>query len=362
MTNPTKQRLTGIDVARAVAIFGMIIVNFKIVLGAEGANWLVALAGIFDGKASATFVVLAGMGLAFSTRKALENKHSQALQATKVKIFKRALFLFVVGCSYIPIWPADILHFYGIYMLITLLFIGANNRTVLVAAVACIFIYPALMLFWNYEAGWNFETLHYHGFWTPNGFARNLFFNGFHPVIPWTAFMLFGYWLGRQNLHNTNYVKRTFFISSGLFLAIQLLSFVLIGLLAGGDTKAAEELQLILGTGPMPPLPLYMLNGIAIATATIAACLLIASRFEHATITQAFNKTGQLSLSFYVAHVIIGMGLMELIDAAGMGNYPLEFSVLYALAFSVACVVFAWFWTQRFKQGPLEYVMRKVTG
>ena len=54
------------------------------------------------------------------------------------------------------------------------------------------------MPFWNYEIGWNFETLEYQGFWTINGFIRNLFFNGFHPVIPWTSFMLFGYWFGKK--------------------------------------------------------------------------------------------------------------------------------------------------------------------
>ena len=60
-----KKRVIGYDLARALAIFGMVIVNFKIVMGAEqnGPEWLVGLVGLLDGRAAATFVVLAGAGI-----------------------------------------------------------------------------------------------------------------------------------------------------------------------------------------------------------------------------------------------------------------------------------------------------------
>ena len=66
-----KNRIIGYDVARALAIFGMVIVNFKIVMGAEqnGPAWLIHLAGLLDGRAAATFVVLAGVGLSLLSRK-----------------------------------------------------------------------------------------------------------------------------------------------------------------------------------------------------------------------------------------------------------------------------------------------------
>ena len=49
----------------------MVIVNFKIVMGAEqnGPGWLVALVGLLDGRAAATFVVLAGAGLSLMSHK-----------------------------------------------------------------------------------------------------------------------------------------------------------------------------------------------------------------------------------------------------------------------------------------------------
>ena len=55
-----KQRLVGYDLARAIAIFGMVIVNFKIVMHAAEdtqAGWI-KLFNSIDGRASALFVIL----------------------------------------------------------------------------------------------------------------------------------------------------------------------------------------------------------------------------------------------------------------------------------------------------------------
>ena len=356
-----KKRIIGIDVARALAIIGMIIVNFKIVLGENGLNWMKSVVKIFDGKAAATFVVLAGVGLALMTNSAIKNNDQAKLKIARIRIIKRALFLFIVGISYIAIWPADILHFYGIYMAVTIVLLTSSKRTILISAISLIVTFPILMVFWSYEAGWNFDTLDYQGFWTLKGFMRNLFFNGFHPVIPWTAFMLFGYWFGKQDLHNDKFVKKTFWISTIIFITIQVLSYGIILFLSEGNQETAKALTEILGTNPMPPLPIYMFNGISVAFAVISACIIIAKKFENSFIIDALNKTGQLALTFYVAHVIFGMGTIEAINPSKMGNYAVEFSVTYALFFSLFCVIFAVIWRKHKKYGPLEWVMRKVT-
>lgn len=356
-----KKRIIGIDVARALAVIGMIIVNFKVVFGEKGLNWVESLVSIFDGKAAATFVILAGVGLALMTNSAIKNNDRAKLKIAQIRIIKRALFLFVVGISYIVIWPADILHFYGVYMAITIVLLTSKEKNILISAIVLIVLFPLLMTLWNYETGWNFETLDYQDFWTLKGFIRNLFYNGFHPVIPWTSFMLFGYWFGKQDLHNDKFVKKTFWISSIVFISIQVLSFISISLLSEGNQEVAKELTEIIGTNPMPPLPIYMLNGIAVAFSIISACIIIAKRFESSFIIDALNKTGQLALTFYVAHVIIGMGIIETIDPNKIGNYSIEFSVIYALVFSVFCIIFAVIWRKHKEYGPLEWIMRKIT-
>ena len=355
------KRILGIDVARALAVIGMIIVNFKIVLGENGQNWLKSFAHLFDGKAAATFVVLAGIGLALMTNSAVKNQNEEKLKIARKRIVRRAIFLFVVGLSYIWVWSADILHFYGIYMLLTILFITKKPKQILIGAIILILIYPLLFLFWNYETGWNFTILEYTDFWTIKGFLRNLFFNGFHPVVPWTAFMLVGLWFGRQDLNNGKFIKRTFLISASAFTLIQFISLTSIHMISKGSSKAIENLTPILGTDPMPPMPIYMLNGISIALVVISACILIAKRFENIKIIESLNKTGHLALTFYVAHVIIGMGVVEEIDPSKLGNYSIEFSIIYSLIFSLLCILFAVIWLKYKKSGPLEWVMRKMT-
>jgi uncharacterized protein len=356
-----KKRIIGIDVARALAVIGMIIVNFKVVFGENGQSWVKSFAGIFDGKAAATFVVLAGVGIALMTNSAIKNDDKTKLKIARIRIMKRAIFLFFIGISYITIWPADILHFYGIYMAIIMVVLTCKERTIIILGICTILAYPILMTFLNYGAGWDFDTLDYHSFWTFKGFIRNLFFNGFHPVMPWVAFMLFGYWFGKQDLHNDKFVKKTFWMSTIIFISIQVVSYLTISTLSEGNQEAVLELTEIFGTKPMPPLPIYMFNGIAISFAIISGCILISKKFENSFIIDALNKTGQLALTFYVAHVIIGMGIIEVINPSKIGNYSIEFSVGCAIIFSLLCILFAIIWIKHKKYGPLEWAMRKIT-
>ncbi|PIE51000.1 MAG: hypothetical protein CSA38_00585 [Flavobacteriales bacterium] len=355
------KRITGIDVARALAVFGMIVVNFKVVLGENGLSWVKSFASIFEGKAAATFVVLAGIGLALMTNSAIKNNDKIKLKRIRRKILKRALFLFIIGLSYIAIWPADILHFYGVYMAVVVLLLTHNEKTIIISAISLIVVYPILMTFWDYETGWNFVTLDYQDFWTIRGFIRNLFYNGFHPVIPWTAFMLVGYWFGKQDLHHDKFIKKTFWVSLITFILIQSISYLAITFLAEGNQETVKELTEMIGTNPMPPLPVYMFNGISVAFLIISACILVAKRFQGNFIIDTLTKTGQLALTFYVAHVIIGMGIIDIINPNKMGNYSIEFSMIYALVFSVLCVLFALIWRKYKKSGPLEWIMRKIT-
>ncbi|MTI86908.1 MAG: DUF418 domain-containing protein [Balneolaceae bacterium] len=355
-----KKRIIGIDMARALAIVGMVIVNFKIAFGDSGNSWLQLFVHLFEGKAAATFVVLAGVGLSLMTKSAIRNQDHKKLKTARIRIIKRAIFLFVIGLSYMPIWPADILHFYGIYMLVALVLINQSSKILWGTIAAFILAFPVLLMFFDYEAGWNFTTFDYAGFWTIDGFSRNLFFNGFHPVFPWTAFMLFGVWYGRQDLYDDTFVKKSFRISLVIFIAIQLFSFGSIRLFSAADPASLQDLKYILGTSPMPPLPLYMLNGISISVTVISACILFARKFGENIIVIALTETGKLAFTFYVAHVVIGMGVVDELFSKPLGSYSITFSVIFALAFSLACILFAVVWTKYRKMGPLEWLMRKI--
>ncbi|MGH1334651.1 MAG: DUF418 domain-containing protein [Aureispira sp.] len=352
-------RIIGLDIARAIAVFGMVIVNFKMVLGSQGQGASKAWMSLLDGKFAALFVILAGVGLALMTRKALQQDTIPLWRKAQIKIAKRALFLFVFGLLYWWIWPADILHFYGLYMLLTLLLLRQSTRRLLGASLGIMFLFPLLLLVFNYEAGWNFATLDYIDFWTVEGFLRNLFFNGFHPVIPWAGFMFFGLWLGRQPLEQKAWLKKAGTWSLGIFIALQAFSY---GLPLLFSEAAQEGLNLWLGTAPMPPMPFYLLSGAASSTALITACILWGQASPSSFFLRLLVQTGQLALTLYMAHILLGIVVIETCFDTPLGSYFWHFSLIAALLFNLLSVFFANLWLHFFSSGPFEALMRRICG
>lgn len=362
-------RIKGYDLARALAIFGMVAVNFKVVMGAggwgaearPGPEWLQFLTGLLEGRAAATFVVLAGVGVALGTRRAVASGDPRALSAARKTLWKRAAFLFFGGLLFATVWEADILHFYGWYIGVGALLIAFPSRALLAAAALLVVAFPMLLTAFSYEAEWNVDTLTYERFWTPAGQARHLFFNGFHPVVPWIAFLLFGMWLGRQDVLDPAVRRRLFIGGAAVALTIEIVSAALVAQLTrGASAEDAEVVVALLGSEALPPMPFYMLAAGGTATALIMLAVGFAQRFPGAPGTRALVAAGQLALTIYVAHVLIGMGALSAVGR--LENQSLPFAVAASAAFYAIAVAFAVLWRKRFDRGPLEWVMRKWSG
>jgi len=72
-----------------------------------------------------------------------------------------------------------------------------------------------------------------------------------------------------------------------------------------------------------------------------------------------FLPAGRMTLTLYIAHILLGMGTLE-----AMGWLQGQGLVQVAVAASVYCIVailFAWCWTRYVSQGPLEWLMRRIT-
>ena len=356
------ERIFGYDVARAFAIFGMTLVNYKVVMTADGSGpgWLAFATGLFEGRAAAVFVVLAGVGLSLASRRERQSGDSEALFNARKTLWKRAAFLFVVGMLYLPIYLGDILHFYGIYITIGALALSASGRWLWGVVAAFVIAFSVLILGFNYEAEWDFTTLEYEGLWTPLGMLRNLFFNGLHPVIPWTAFLLAGMWLGRQDMSDSSVSKRVFLMGAGVALFAEFLSAVLIETLtARASADSVEAIRAVFGTEMLPPVPLYMLAAGGTAFAVIAMCIMLSQRFVHLRLHRALVATGQLSLTLYVAHVVLGMSILDIFGR--LENQSLEFAVTSAVVFFALAVAYSDKWRKHFDRGPLEWAMRRLT-
>ncbi len=359
-----KKRIVGYDLARALAVFGMVAVNFKVVLGAgkNGPGWLVTAAGWLDGRAAATFVVLAGVGLSLLSRTAYERYlrgDGEPLMRDRRTLLKRALFLFVVGSLYTSIWPADILHFYGVYIAVAAFLLATPTRRLWSYAGVLVLAFAVMLVTLDYERGWDWSTLSYAGLWSPAGMIRHLFFNGFHPVVPWLAFLLVGMALGRLEMNSPATRRRVLAWGLGVAAVAELLSWSLIRSLSAASPADHGVIVAVFGTEPMPPVPLYMLAGTGTACAVIAACVALGERHGDRGWLRPWVATGQLALTLYVAHVVLGMGTLQWIGR--LENQTLAFALLAAALFCLLGVVFAHLWRQRFQRGPLEAIMRALT-
>jgi len=147
-------RLEGLDLARYVAFVGMVVVNFKIAMKAEeGEGLLNLLTTALEGRAAATFVVLAGVGLGLAGLKRLD----QTISVT----IKRAMFLLAIGLLNMTIFDADILHYYAFYFLFGGLLLPLGSRALFGGLVGLNIAFTIMILTLNYDAGWNWDSQSY---------------------------------------------------------------------------------------------------------------------------------------------------------------------------------------------------------
>jgi uncharacterized membrane protein YeiB len=353
------QRIPGIDLARALAIFGMVLVNFKTVMAADhfSPSWLVWLSGHLDGRAGALFVMLAGLGVSLQTAHARSSWHTNEIDKARRRILRRALFLFIVGLLFASLWPADILHFYALYFALAAFLFMTPNRSLWLASLAVVLIAVIQFFRFNIDLAWDWLNPHYRPLWTVMGMLRHLLFNGFYPVFPWSGFLFIGMWLGRQNLLDKAVRRSILRWSLGIAVVTELVSIIF---LLFQPWLGPNSAHYIFGTQPVPPLPLFFIAAATTGVTVIVGCVYLGLVFNGAPWMEALTATGRLSLTVYIAHVMLGMGVLEILGL--LEDQPFGFALGSALLFFILSVPFAYWWCNKFNRGPLESLMRAVTG
>lgn len=361
VTERLSSRIVGYDVARAAAIFGMMIINFWVTLARDsvGDGFTASLLAPLWGRAAATFVMLAGIGVSLLTREARQSP--EKIREKQRLLLKRALFLFIIGLMFHSVWRFDILHFYGAYLAIAALLVAAPDRWLLGAAAGATVGFVLMLFLVDYKTGWDEYASHYLDFWTVKGFLLNLFYNGDHPVMPWFTFLGIGMWIGRQDTSAAAFRRRLFLIGMALWVTAETASRGLASVF-NIDPYNMENLEVqtaLLSRQPIPPAPFFILAGIGAALMVISLCLTLGQHFEQARWLKPLVYTGQLALTIYIGHVIVGMGL--LLALGNLHNHSQGFTFAYTGLVFVVSVIFSSLWKRRYAQGPLEWAMRQVS-
>ncbi|AYV25073.1 heparan-alpha-glucosaminide N-acetyltransferase domain-containing protein [Vibrio mediterranei] len=330
------QRIEGLDFTRFIAFFGMVLVNFKIVMELEGQGEVIEFFILaVEGKAAATFVVLAGLGFGISCSKRIPSFAST---------LKKSAFLLMIGLLNALVFDADILHYYALYFFVGYFLIDFKMRGLITSIVLFNIVFLLMYFTFDYDKGWDWVNYTYMGFWSSNGFIRNSFFNGWHPVFPWMSFFIFGIILSRSVLSNK-------------IVQTKLMIFGLLGLLLTSimSSYLQEYDSYIFSTEPIPPVPFYILTGISFSSLVIGSCLRI-YQVPGMFFLSYFCPAGRQTLTLYLAHIYIGMGLLERFGM--IGNQTASSVLLCSLVFCCFSVAYAYIWSKYYTHGPIEGIMR----
>lgn len=355
-------RIVGLDLARSLAMLGMMVVHFSLVGSADHTHpqWLACLLKLLDGRASATFMILSGIGLTLLTRNIARSSESESGKMRRTVIC-RGVFLLAIGFLNLMIWPGDILRIYGVSLIVAAFLFRAADRVLLSLAASFCVAFAVLVAVADFEQNWNWSKLEYRNLWTPAGLLRNLFFDGFRSVLPWTGFVLFGMWLGRLDLTDRKINNRALVWGGSIALATEALSHLLVTHFQTHPNEAldTQTMQALFGTESMPALPLFLLAAGGAGIAVIALCVRLTVRSGN-HLVDPLVATGQMALTWYVLHILVGLGSLVALGLVGKLSFVTAASC--GLIFFVVAVMTSWIWKQSMRQGPIEWLMRKIAG
>jgi uncharacterized membrane protein len=332
-------RISGLDVARAVALFGMFAAHIANAgeYGPGGWRWLVAT----HGRSSALFALLAGVSIALMlTRAPALHPGVDAVRHTRIRVAVRGGMLILLGWLLAELGtPVDvILDNLGVMFLLVLVAFRWRPWILLaVGGVILAFGHAVLAPIVEHLPRWLFEFPVVHELW------------GIHyPALVWVGYLLVGMGLGR--LAPWRGRALAWLAASGLVLAVLAYGTGVLAL-----NEAGQEVQ---WADAWPPTDLWyavaahsytafeMLGNVGIAFMVIALCCWLAGLAPR--VTWPLAAAGSMTLTLYTAQVVV-------IAIAGP-DIVFQPSNVAWLALCLLSLLFAALWRWRVGQGPLENV------
>lgn len=349
-------RLAGPDVVRAVALIGVVVMNYHgyLLLAGDpdvGDGWAARLFDPWEGPLStrfaATFVLVAGVGVTLLTRRSVGD--TALVTAMRWRLVRRGVALYVAGLLLEEIWPGTIIPYYGVMFVLAAGIFTLRSRWVVMIGLLAASAATAIRTwrFMRERDGHDTSWLTSPGDHSIRRYVFDVVVNGTHPVLPWFAFLCAGIVLGRA-LAMPWWRPAAFGVGLTLLAAATALTTV-----AGTGSS-----QVLMSTGPYDRSIVYVAS--ALGTALIAYALVdwVAQRFP--TLTEPLRLAGQMTLTLYLAHILVFNLVVDRlgwIEPAG-----LDVALTFAVTFWVIAIVVAVAWQRRFGRGPAEYLYRGFGG
>ncbi len=346
--NPhTSRRAEGVDIARAVAMIGMMAVH----IGPTNLNTAAGMPfAMCHGRASVAFALIAGVGVSL-----LAASRAATPGRARMQLAWRAIILLPMGLMLQELdhWILVILQNHALLFLLAIAVLGLPNRLLLLLAGVSAVLGPLWFLWGQIEEPQVYRRTAVAISDSLGDIAHRLVLSGPYPLITWAAPFLVGMWIGRKDIR----AGRTRWLLAGCGLAAAALAFFLSrglqrvfgepGFRAGWDYLTLD--------GPHSQMPLWLLGATGAAVFILGLSLILA----HAVGRCAWplTVTGQLALTVYVAHLFAlhwWRGPLTSRDPGEAG--------FLLLGMAGAAVIFCVIWRALFSRGPLEALFNPRLG
>lgn len=358
-------RLVGPDVTRALALIGVVVMNYHGYLNQGAAAFMTdptfaqrlfnPWTGVLATRFAATFTLVAGVGVTLLTNRSRLSGDRTSISADRWRLVRRGTLLYCVGMVLDWIWSGTIIPFYGaMFVLAAVLF---TLRTRWIVAVGLASMLGAVAIQWwgigrETEGGypsWLFypDTLVTR---SPRGLVLDLFVNGTHPLLPWLTFFCAGIVLGRFLPH-----VRYLWVAAG-GIALTAVTYA-INHWVTVDDPLGRSARALLSTRPFDRALLYTLCTLGTALAAFCLVSLVAGRYPDSRPVRVLQLAGQTSLTLYLGHVLVFnlvVNRLEWVRPTG-----LDTALLLALGYWIVAITVANLWQRRFGIGPAEWVYRR---
>lgn len=340
-----KQRIRGVDAARALAIVGMVMVHFG--GDADGSDFAELVYGSTHGRAAILFGVLAGVGVSLLAG----DRSPERLGLLYRKLALRGAVLLPLGLLLqgLPHGIAVILQFYAVYFTVGAVAASLPDRWLLAASGAVLALGPVVIIgaqlrwpSWFEAAPTTLADIS-----QPALIVRELLLSGNYPVVTWSAPVLFGVWLGRRDLRST--AVRWAMIVGGLGAAATAYLFESLALrwLELPDDVGWAQLVITYPHSQMGP---WLVQATGFAVAALGVCLIACDALPR--LTRPAVVVGQMALSVYVGHLLLLAAWPELFFRETVDG------AVYSVArFVLLTTLAALGWRAIMPRGPLELLL-----
>ena len=362
-----KTRYASLDVTRALALIGVVALNYHGYLnGAEAFRpssptfWnrtFNPLTGILTTRFAATFVLVAGIGIALFVSGS--NGDHDEMRRRRLVLMRRGAALFGVGAILQWIWPGTILFYYGAYFMLGAVIVTWKTRSLIITATIITLISAAL-------AGWRSNRL-LEGDPTrwlspPVDSPRNLLIRTFldytHPVVPWIVFVIAGIILGRHLGSIATYRNRLMAICVVSIVAAYVIRTMFWSSPLANTGDAVR--RVIVSTDPYDRSIGYVVATVAVAVLAFCLVSLMTERLPNSAGVTALANVGSMSLTLYFGHVFFYNVIVKQLSLVGPNG--LDMALLLTLLYVVPAFVFASWWKTTFGIGPAERAYRLIGG